>query len=428
MMRLNLNVRGLRHSATVAINERTDQMRRAGTKVFRLGLGQSPFPVPDSVVAALRANAEQKAYLPVRGLRELREAVAGYYFRTQRVEGDYNDVLVGPGSKELMFLLQLVFYGEIAIPAPAWVSYAPQAHIIGRQVESIETRAEDGWRVTPATLEARWASDPTRPRLLVLNYPNNPTGGTYLAEELAELAATARRYGAIVLSDEIYGELDFSGTHVSIARYYPEGTIVSGGLSKWCGAGGWRLGTFYFPRELRWLMEAMAAVASETYTAVSAPIQYAAVRAFEGGTDIERYLVNARNILRTLNVECHRRLVASGATVLVPAGGFYLFPDFGHAADALRRRGITRSDQLCERILGETGVAVLPGVDFGRPATEMTTRLATVDFDGAKALVAAAARSPDDGVLDTPFVETHCGPVLEAVDRLCEWFDGIGRR
>lgn len=425
--RINPKIRGMRQSATVAINEHSDALRRAGTKVFRLGLGQSPFPVPDSVVAALRANADQKAYLPVRGLRELRDAVAGYYFRTQRVEGDYNDVLIGPGSKELMFLLQLVLNGEIVIPTPAWVSYAPQARIIGRKMEWLETRAADDWRVTPESLDAAWAVDPGRLRLLVLNYPNNPTGCTYAAAHLEAIAEIARRYRAIVLSDEIYGELQFGGKHVSIARYYPEGTIISGGLSKWCGAGGWRLGTFFFPRELRWLLEAMAAVASETYTAVSAPIQYAAVRAFEGGTDIERYLANARRVLGALALECHRRLTSAGAEVPLPTGAFYLFPDFGPLAEGLRHSGLTRSDQLCNRLLEETGVAILPGLDFGRPATELTARLALVDFDGAKALIAAEAKLPESGAMDLPFLETYCGPVLQAVDRLCDWLDRLPR-
>jgi len=132
---------------------------------------------------------------------------------------------------------------------------------------------------------------------LVLNYPGNPDGLTYTADELKEIARVAREYEIILLSDEIYGQLHHKGGHVSVARYYPEGTIISSGLSKWCGAGGWRLGTFTFPQSLDWLMESMAAVASETYTSVSAPIQYAGVQAFRGSMAIERYLWNARRIL-----------------------------------------------------------------------------------------------------------------------------------
>ena len=134
-VQLNLNVRGLARSATVAINERSDELRRSGRQVFKMGLGQSPFPVPGPVVEELRKNAHQKDYLPVSGLRALREAVAEHHCRTFDIETTADDVLVGPGSKELMFILQLVYYGDLVIPAPSWVSYEPQARIIGRQVD-----------------------------------------------------------------------------------------------------------------------------------------------------------------------------------------------------------------------------------------------------------------------------------------------------
>ena len=131
---INLNVRGMKASATVAINELSDELRRQGRTIYKLGLGQSPFPVPAPVVESLRQNAHQKDYLPVRGLRSLRDAVADYHARRDNVQRTGDDVLIGPGSKELMFLLQLVFYGDLIIPSPSWVSYAPQAQIIGRQM------------------------------------------------------------------------------------------------------------------------------------------------------------------------------------------------------------------------------------------------------------------------------------------------------
>ena len=131
---LNLNVRGLPQSATLAINELSNQLRKDGRMIYKLGLGQSPFPVPQPVVDELKANAHQKDYLPVKGLPQLREAVADYHCRTHGICYTADDVLIGPGSKELMFLLQYTYYGDLVIPTPSWVSYAPQALIIGRQV------------------------------------------------------------------------------------------------------------------------------------------------------------------------------------------------------------------------------------------------------------------------------------------------------
>ena len=419
---LNLNVRGLGASATLAINERCDELRLQGRTVYKLGLGQSPFPVPAPVVEALQANAFQKNYLPVKGLAELRKAVASYHCRRQEMECIADNVLIGPGSKELMFLLQLVYYGDLVIPTPTWVSYAPQAHIIGRHVRWLRTESDDDWRLTPNELETLCLHDPGRPRIVILHYPANPTGGTYEGRELKALAKVARRFGVILLSDEIYGELHHDARHVSIARYYPEGTIISGGLSKWCGAGGWRLGTFTFPTGLRWLQDAMVNVASETFTSTSAPIQYAAVRAFSGGSEIEAYLHQSRQILKALGRRLVTRLEQSGINVHPPSGAFYLFPDFSPGAERLRRRGIATSSQLCEALLEDTGVAILPGSNFGRPDDELTARIACGNFDGARAL-AMAQLAPADKPLDEEFLRNCCSGVLRAIDLICDWFN-----
>ena len=416
----NLRVRGLPLSATLEINELSNRLIASGKTVYKLGLGQSPFPVPQEVIIALQENAQQKDYLPVRGLPALQQAVADYVARTQGLVYQPQQVLIGPGSKELMFILQLVYYGDLLIPTPSWVSYAPQAQIIGRRVHWIPTRAENKWLLTPDKLEAVCAADPLRPRILILNSPNNPTGYSYSDIELQALAAVARRYRIILLSDEIYGELQFDGAQRSIARYYPEGTIISGGLSKWCGAGGWRLGTFVAPPELEWLIKAMASVASETFTSVSAPIQYAAISAFGGSLAIERYLWQSRRILRALGKNVHSALTGLGLSLTPLDGGFYAFPDFSPLRDRLAARGIVTSAQLCTRLLEETGVAILPGGCFGRPETELSIRLAYVDFNGAQTL-AAAEQVPDDQELGLEFLRENCGRVVTAMEEMCGW-------
>ena len=146
--RLNPRLVGMTKSATLAIDERSRQLRADGKDVVRLGLGQSPFPVPPAVVEALRRHAHQKAYLPVEGLPELREAIAGYFNRTIGIDANARRIVVGPGTKELMFLLQLACDCELLLPAPSWVSYAPQAALNGRSVRWLPTRVEDDLRVT----------------------------------------------------------------------------------------------------------------------------------------------------------------------------------------------------------------------------------------------------------------------------------------
>ncbi|GIV33234.1 MAG: aspartate aminotransferase [Chitinophagales bacterium] len=417
---INPHVAQLGISGTLAINERCNQLIKDGKTVYKFGLGQSPFPVPVPVVEALRLFAHEKDYLPVKGLPALREAVAFFHRKKDLVDVAPESVLIGPGSKELLFLLQLVFNGQIIITGPSWVSYRPQARILNKKISVLHTSFEDKWKIDPEKLRAVRKGKTHIPAFLILNYPGNPDGVTYTYDELQALAETARKTNIFILSDEIYGQLHHRGQHVSIARYYPEGTVISSGLSKWCGAGGWRLGTFSFPRKLQWLATAMAAVASETYTSVSAPIQYAAVRAFEGGIKIEEYLCHARRILSKLGTHCASRLAAADVRVHMPEGGFYLFLEFSNHVHRLRQKGLTTSALLCEKLLEDTGVALLPGQAFNRPDEEFSARMAYVDFDGARAL-AASEIIPLDEHLPDDFLPTYCGKVLEGVEHLLRW-------
>jgi aspartate aminotransferase len=410
----------MQKSATLAINERSAELRAQGVDIVRLGLGQSPFPVPPSVVEALRRNAHQKTYLPVEGLPELRTAIADYLRRTEGIEADPGGVIVGPGTKELMFLLQLAFDADLVLPAPSWVSYAPQARINQRQVCWLPTHDRDELRVTPDSLDALCSEEPGRSRLLILNYPGNPTGTAYSSTQLEDIAAVARRHGIVVLSDEIYSGLNFTGEHVSIARFYPEGTIISNGLSKWCGAGGWRVGAFVFPRELEWLQATIAAAASETFSAVSAPIQYAAVVAFDGNDEIDDYLSRSRCLLRALMTTSARRLRDAGATVPEPQGGFYLLPRFHDDCPRFRQGRPDTAADLCESILTDTGVAILPGSDFGLAPEQLFVRLAAVDFDGDAALAGFDGLA-EDAVPDEAFLRTYCARTMTGIDRLCDW-------
>lgn len=421
---LNLNVRGLGVSATLAINERSNALRQQGRDVFKFGLGQSPFPVPAFMKDALCEFAGEKDYLPVKGLPALQQAIAEYLEREQQLAFRAEDIMIGPGSKELMFILQLVYYGDLVIPTPSWVSYAPQARIIGHPVQWLPTHRANNWKLTAESLDALCQRDPGRPRLVILNYPANPHGYTFTEQELKDLAAVARKHRLILLSDEIYGRLQYDGKHRSIARYYPEGTIISEGLSKWGGAGGWRLGAFAFPENLYWLRDAMATVASETYTSVAAPIQHAAVSAFQSSDAMEAYLFQARRILHALADHQVRRYQQAGLDLAMPDGAFYLFPDFTPLQERLQQHCIHSSVALCESLLEHTGVATLPGEAFGRPASELSLRQAFVDFDGSAALAAAHAYPASLPLPDT-FLKEHCPRCIHAMDRISNWLASL---
>ena len=369
----------IKPSSTLSINELSKKIQTQGKKVFKFGLGQSPFPVPSILVKELQKHAHSKDYLDVSGLYELRDSIAKYHTSKNKFGYNAEDVLVGPGSKELLFQCQMVFDGITLLPAPSWVSYAPQANFLGKKILWIQTTAKENWHITANLLEDICKKDKEN-KLLILNSPNNPSGTS--SRHLEELAFIAKKYELIIISDEIYAELDFTGNYQSIAHFYPEGTIVSGGLSKWCGAGGWRLGTMIFPQNLSLIRKAMRSVASETFTSVSAPIQYAAVKAYK--INHNEFLKKCRLILKFVSSFLHEELCSVGIKALKPTGGFYILCDFSNVIK--KTDNIFSDKELSNFLLQKLGVASLPGSDFGLAKEKMILRLAFVDFDGRKAL------------------------------------------
>ena len=412
-------LKALGPSVTLASSERSGALQAAGRQIYDFGLGQSPFPVPDSLVRALQKHAHQRDYLPVQGLPALRTEIAAWHARRGDPARAAEDVVIGPGSKELLFLTQLVHRGTLTLPSPSWVSYRPQAQILGKAVEWIEGHRRGGWRLSADELQRRCEESPGTERLLILNYPNNPTGLSYQAEQLEALAEVARRHRIIIISDEIYGELEHRGAHRSIASFYPEGTIISSGLSKWCGAGGWRLGYFIFPPELHRLREALCAVASESFSAVSAPIQWAAREAFTESEELERYRRGSRLILRGLGGALAALFRGAGIFAPEPEGGFYLFLDFTAHAERLKARGVSDGEALAERLLEEAGVITLAGIHFGRPREELSLRLSYVNFDGGALLDRLAGRSED--ALPLALLKSACPLSFQGAEAILRW-------
>ena len=326
---ININLKGIKPSATLAINELSTKLSNDGVEIYKLGFGQSPFPVPRKIVQALKNNAHQKDYLPVKGLPQLRSEISFFFNKNYKLSTTSENVMIGPGSKELIYNFQLAYaIDELLLPSPSWVSYEPQAQLNNRKTVWLETEEKNSWKINATDIINHCNNSPNKNRVLILNYPSNPVGSTYTAAELEDLAKALRKYKILVIADEIYGEITFNGNHNTIATYYKEGTIISTGLSKWAGAGGWRLGIFVFPNNLKFILEAMAVIASETFTSTSAPIQYAAVEAYKIDDEILMYLTNIRRILKAIGLYVYNQLLKHNVTMPEPEGGFYLFPNF----------------------------------------------------------------------------------------------------
>lgn len=390
---LNGWLRAVEKSQTLLLNEQSRQIETAGREVFKFGFGQSPFPPLPAAVDALRAHAAAKDYTPVQGLPKLRAKVAEFHRAVDGIDVDADQVLVAPGSKLLLYTVMAAFRrADVLVPAPAWVSYAPQAELLGHTAIRVHTDFERRWRVTPEAVEraVRAKGNARVPTLLVLNHPGNPDGLGYTDDELRALSQVFARHDILVISDEIYGLLDHAGTHVSLARHHPHGTVVTSGLSKWCGAGGWRLGVALLPKALDGAFkDTLLGIASETYSCASLPVQLAACSAYEWSAETQAYLAHQRRLLAGIGGWIADELRAAGVQVHRPTGGFYLFPDFSDHAQALQRAGVRSSQELCERLLRDTGVALLPGDAFGMPPEHLCARLAYVEFDGSAALEAS---------------------------------------
>ena len=403
-------IKNLKPSSTLRMNEISNKLESKGKKIYRFGFGQSPFQVPDDVVNELKNNAHQNKYLSMQGLNELRTAISKYSSNKYSQNYKPENIIVGPGTKELMFLLQLLFDGDILLPAPSWVSYAPQALLSRNRTHWIITKSENNWFPTGKEIEKVILKDKKKNYLLFLNSPNNPSG--QICNNLKEISNIAKKYNILILSDEIYSELSFHENFQSISQFYPEKTIISTGLSKWCGAGGWRLGHFIIPEALKELRDSLKILASETFSSVSAPIQYAAIAAYSNNHD--EYINNSRSILKLVGEYVYNNLKSNKINMNKPQGGFYLMPEF------LIKKFSTSQD-MCNDILEKTGVALLPGSDFGFSKERMIVRLSFTDFNGQEFMDYIKKNNK----LDTSLISKFAPKILEGTNKLKLWSESL---
>jgi aspartate aminotransferase len=427
-------IRGLKVSATLEMNERVRDMWDAGQDVYHLAFGESRFPVHPKLVEALQTNANRRSYLPALGIRELREAIARFYQQKFQMPISPSQVAVGPGSKSLLYALVMALGEEVILPQPSWVSYAPQAHILGKPVLWVPMGAEQGYQLEIDVLRQNMEEDKEEwgnPEVLVVNSPHNPTGTMLSPQRVRALADFAREEQLMVLSDEIYA-LVTHGTvpHVSVAQHYPEGTVVLGGLSKHLSLGGWRFGLAILPagRVGEALRRALQNIAGSIWSSVSAPVQYAAVVAYSGDLEIDQYVSTCAQMHAARTHYLYQELIRAGISCAEPAGAFYLYPSFNHWRVALAAKGVQTSDDLAIYLLERYALASLPGSAFGSPPEDLCLRLSSSYLDAgtdekASALVEAYVTDPDR----ERFVQNHHPRLREAAARLAELATDLGK-
>ncbi|WP_334072321.1 MULTISPECIES: pyridoxal phosphate-dependent aminotransferase [Paenibacillus] len=327
------------------------------TDVIRLGVGEPDFSVPEPVrEACIRALYDgPTGYTANAGLPELREAICEYMQGSFRLRYDpVREILVTVGTSEAVDLALracIVPGDEILMPAPGYVAYAPIAHLCGGKVVEVETNAAQKFKLTADAL-ARQITD--RSKVLIVNYPGNPTGAVMTEEDWLPVAALAVKHNLIVISDEVYAELTYGRRHVSIASLPGmwERTLVIGGFSKAFAMTGWRVG--YAACGNHDLLSAMLKI--HQYTAMCAPTpgQIAALASLRYGLEAKEAMKEVFDERRRMFVRGLREL---GLPCHEPEGAFYAFPSISPAGED--------SDTFAQRLLREAGVAAVPGRVFG---------------------------------------------------------------
>lgn len=323
--------------------------------VISLGVGEPDFITPWHVREASMDSLERgfTSYTSNKGIPELRAAIADYLHNFHLNYDPEEEIVVTVGGSEAIdiALRTLLTPGEeVLIPEPSYVSYRPCTILAGGTPVGVPTYAEDEFRLRPDHLRARITP---QSKVLILCFPNNPTGAVMTEEDLRAIAEVAIEHDLFVISDEIYAELTYEGRHASIAAIpgMRERTVVISGMSKAFAMTGWRIGYAAAPAEILNLM-----LKIHQYTILCAPVmgQMAALEALRNGSAEKEKMVDKYNQRRRMIVKGFRDM---GLACHEPKGAFYAFPD-------IRSTGLT-SEEFAERLLQHSRVAVVPGSVFG---------------------------------------------------------------
>lgn len=337
---------------------RAKALERQGKDIIHLEIGEPDFDTPKNIKeAAVKAlYAGYTHYVPAAGIPELREAIAEYISKTRKIPVDPEEVVVTPGAKPIMFfaILACVERGEeVLYPNPGFPIYESMINFVGAKPVPIPLKEENDFRLDHEYVKAKITK---KTKMIILNSPENPTGGVLTKEDLKVIAdCIVNRDDVLVLSDEIYSRIVYEGNHESIASLpgMKEKTIILDGFSKTYAMTGWRLGYGVMRKDLA---EKITQLMINSNSCTCAFVQMAGVEALKGPQDsVEKMIAEFRE---------RREVIVSGLnnikgiTCKKPKGAFYVFPNI---------KGVGKtSKEFSDYLLNEAGVAVLPGTSFGK--------------------------------------------------------------
>ena len=364
---LSKRARGLKPSPTLAINAKAKAMQARGIKVISFGAGEPDFDTPENIKrAAVKAIQEGfTKYTPAGGIVELKDAIINKFQRDNRLTYKRSQIIVSCGGKHSFYNLAQALFDtgdEVIIPAPYWVSYPPMIALAEGTPVILETKEENGFKVTPEDLKKKITS---KTKALIINSPSNPTGCAYTKEELEKIAEIAISRNFFVISDDIYEKIVYDGFQfLSIASFNDEiknRTIIVHGVAKTYSMTGWRIGYTAGPEEI---ITAMDNIQSQSTSNPNSIAQKASIEALIGPQDEVDKMVKAFAERRRYIVDRMNRI--PGVTCYNPAGAFYVFPNFSsYYSKSYQGKKIANSSGLADFFLDVARVAVVPGVEFG---------------------------------------------------------------
>lgn len=366
-MELSKLARELKPSATLAITAKAKEMKSQGIDVIGFGAGEPDFDTPENIKEFAKRSIDNgfTKYTAASGIDELKNAIISRIKEDYNVEYEKKEIFVGSGAKHVLYNLFQVLLDlndEVIIPAPYWVSYPEQVRIAGGKPVILTTEQSNGFKVKPSEIQ-NIITDKTK--ILVLNYPSNPTGVTFTKEELVEIADLAEKNDLIIISDEIYDKTLYSETkHTSFVQIndsIKNRTILVNGVSKTYSMTGWRIGYAAGNKKVLAAMNNLAGQSTSNPTSIA---QKASVEAFSGPQDkVNEMVVEFK---KRRDFICKELNNINGISCLIPDGAFYVFPDISYYFGKEYKNGkIENSVDFSAFLLNEAKVAVVPGIEFG---------------------------------------------------------------
>jgi len=364
---LSHRAKALKPSPTMTISALATKMKAEGIDVINFGVGEPDFNTPEYIRLAAKTAIDENftRYTPALGIPELRKAIANKLLGENQLSYKPNEIIVSPGAKAAIINVLMAVCDprdEVLIPAPYWVSYTSQVEMLDAIPVLMPTDESTDFKITARQLEQA-IRELSNPKVLILNSPSNPTGAVYTRTELEQIAAVCLKHRIVIISDEIYEKLIYDGdAHHSIAAISDEVkalTVVINGVSKAYAMTGWRLGYAAGPAEI---IASAARIQEHTTSCVNSIAQKAALSALTVKSDememMRKEFENRRNYLvGELNKITHIHCT-------LPGGAFYAFPNVSYYLEN-NRKNISNSIELCQFLLQEFKIALVPGSGFG---------------------------------------------------------------